>query len=193
VGESVRFLHAIPYNVVSTKLGLKEFGRLFEDFRRTAFRLETLDSYLVPEEEEIYARFLKGETPPPSVNEDWCQLVRRNTRSGKSMERVHVISNPPSQYVKFEIAWGYAHSAAAGEKVSLLDRRNVPEDKAALSDFWLFDGRLLVLMEYDQDGRFLGVNRETDPAVVATHVDAARVLQSLSFPLSQYLEKNPIV
>lgn len=175
-----------------TKLELKEFGHLFEGFRHSAFRLETLDNYLVPEEEGIYARFLKGETPPPSVNEDWCQLVRRNTRSGKSMERVHVISIPPSQYVRFEIGCGYVHSAAAGEKVYLLNRRSLPADQAALRDYWLFDDRLLVLMEYDQDGRFLGVSRESDPAAIAKYVKAGCALMSLSIPLSEYLEKNPI-
>lgn len=175
-----------------TKLDLKEFGQCFEDFRHKAFRLETLDHYLVPEEEGIYARYLKGETPPPSVNEEWCQLVRRNTQSGKCMERVHVISIPPSQYLKFEIEWGYVHSTAAGEKVYLLNRRNVPESKAAPRDYWLFDDRTLVLMEYDQNGKFLGARRESDPAVVATYREAGYVLKSLGIPLAEYLETNPI-
>jgi hypothetical protein len=35
----------------------EEFGRLFETFERTAFRLETLDVYDVEEERDEIARF----------------------------------------------------------------------------------------------------------------------------------------
>ncbi|MFI6688111.1 DUF6879 family protein [Streptomyces sp. NPDC050485] len=38
----------------------KEFGRLFETFERTAFRLETLSVYSVEEEREDFERFLAG-------------------------------------------------------------------------------------------------------------------------------------
>ncbi len=175
-----------------TELDLKEFASLFEHFRQSAFRLETLDHYLVPQEEMLYAQFLRGETPPPSGNEDWCQLVRRNIRAGKVMERVHVVPTPLSQYVKFEIAWGYVHNAAAGEKVYLLNRSDLTEGKAALGDYWLFDDNTLVLMEYGEDGRFIGVSRESDPTTVARYVEAACVLKSLSMSLGEYLDKNPI-
>ncbi|MFE5722997.1 DUF6879 family protein [Streptomyces erythrochromogenes] len=37
-----------------------EFGRLFETFERSAFRLETLAVYSVEEEREEFERFLAG-------------------------------------------------------------------------------------------------------------------------------------
>jgi hypothetical protein len=43
----------------------EEFGRLFESFERTAFRLETLAVYDVEDEQEEIARFLTGQEMGP--------------------------------------------------------------------------------------------------------------------------------
>ncbi|MFE7899701.1 DUF6879 family protein [Streptomyces sp. NPDC057424] len=63
----------------------EEFGRLFETFERTAFRLETLDVYDVEEEREEIARFLAGEDMGPEWSDSpW---VRSMTDKGKSVSR----------------------------------------------------------------------------------------------------------
>lgn len=65
----------------------EEFGRLFETFERTAFRLETLAEYDVDEEREEIARFLAGEDMGPEWGDrPW---VRSMTDKGKSVSRVH--------------------------------------------------------------------------------------------------------
>src|SRR6266498_3070001 len=72
----------------------EEFGRLFETFEHTAFRLETLDRYTVPEEDEALRRFLAGEPPDPDLFVSWFTLVRAATAAGKAVQRVHLISEP---------------------------------------------------------------------------------------------------
>ncbi|MER5356417.1 DUF6879 family protein [Kitasatospora sp. NPDC002551] len=69
-----------------------EFGRLFESFQHTAFRLETLDLYDVEEEREEFEAFLAGDpTPPEWTDNPW---VRSMTDHGKTVARVHVLTSP---------------------------------------------------------------------------------------------------
>jgi hypothetical protein len=177
---------------MSVPLDIREFSKFFRHFSRSAFRLETLDSYSVPEEAESYRRFLDGQTPPVSNNEEWCQLIRENFDAGKAMERVHLVSSPLTPYLRFEIDWGYVHSSAAGERIHLLDRTKVSAEIASMKDFWLFDDSILVLMHYDENGSFVGVERENEPRVIAAHVRARALLLSISVPFEQRVAKDRI-
>src|SRR5688500_481994 len=72
---------------------LQEFGRAFWDFRRSAFRLETLPQYLVDSEKEPFAEFLAGRPlpPPEAENAEWRDIVATNVAAGKTMQRIHVL------------------------------------------------------------------------------------------------------
>jgi hypothetical protein len=168
-------------------LEIERFSCLFQSFKERAFRLETLDLYSVQEEAENYRRFLKGDRPPASNNEEWCQLIKGNVTAGKVMERIHVVSVPLTPYVKFEIDWGYVHSRAAGEQIRMLDRTRVPKELGSVRDFWLFDEKVLVFMCYQKDGAFVGAEIENDPGVISEHIMIERRLLSLSLPLGEFL------
>ncbi|MEU8822652.1 DUF6879 family protein [Streptomyces sp. NPDC048636] len=80
----------------------EEFGRLFETFERTAFRLETLDVYDVEEEWEEISRFLAGvDMGPEWTDNPW---VRSMTEKGKSVSRVHVLRSPLTDYPRYELS-----------------------------------------------------------------------------------------
>lgn len=130
-----------------------EFGRLFETFERTAFRLETLDVYDVADEQDEIARFLAGEDMGP----DWRDnpWVRSITSRGRSLTRVHVLRSPLSDYLRYELA-AYPGNIVAGESVGIIDRAE--QDVAGLPDhdFWLFDDRDVFRMHYTPAGSFTG-------------------------------------
>jgi ribosomal protein L16 Arg81 hydroxylase len=96
----------------------EEFDRLFTRFRYTAFRLETLQQYDVPYEVEQIRRFLAGEDPledsyNPAKNH-WFGMLRESYEVGKRVQRVHVIEEPLSDYIRFELAWPYQETVSAG-------------------------------------------------------------------------------
>ncbi|MFJ6618427.1 DUF6879 family protein [Kitasatospora sp. NPDC091335] len=63
----------------------EHFGRLFETFKRTAFRLQTLAVYDVDEEREEFADFLAGKGLPAEASDNpW---VRAMTDLGKQVAR----------------------------------------------------------------------------------------------------------
>ncbi|HYR62015.1 MAG TPA: helix-turn-helix transcriptional regulator [Actinomycetota bacterium] len=145
----------------------EEFSRLFETFAHRAFRLETLSRYDVPEVEEALRAFLAG-APKPGPDPDdlaWQSNIRAHAAAGRPMQRVHVIRGPLTDYLRFEVEWGYPDNTAAGEDIGILHVGDGELPELGEEDFWLFDDSTLVLMRYDEHGRWLGADQVVDPAV----------------------------
>lgn len=164
------------------------FNSLFNDFKYTAYRLETLQSYDVSYEQGEFGRFLAGEARGrfPGIA-DWADTVRAGGLEGKRFHRVHVLVEPLSDYVRFECAWSYRHTVAAGEDVRIIpvSGGKWPEGLPGI-DYWLFDSTRLLLMNYAEDGAFLSAELTEEPDRV---VEANRWRDQaicLSIPFSEY-------
>ncbi|MFI1205104.1 hypothetical protein K2224_04060 [Streptomyces sp. BHT-5-2] len=131
----------------------EQFGRLFESFERTAFRLETLPEYDVEEEREEIARFLAGEDMGPEwADNPW---VRSMTDKGKQVSRVHVLTSPLTDYLRYELA-AYPGNIKAGESIGIIDFAEQAVKGLPGHDFWLFDDRQVYRMHYTETGAFIG-------------------------------------
>lgn len=95
-------------------------------FNQSAYRLELLDYYVGVNERDPYQRFLAGQPQDPAWREPWKRFVRNALEHGKTMARVHVVSEPLSDYLRFELTCAYPANAEAGEDVRILARRNAP-------------------------------------------------------------------
>jgi hypothetical protein len=91
-------------------------GSLFE---RSAYRLELLAEYDSPRTRIRVARFLAGEPEDAEVRAYWDALVGDARRAGKVMQRVHVVAEPLTDYLRFEFDF-YRGSIAAGEDIRIL-------------------------------------------------------------------------
>jgi hypothetical protein len=127
---------------------------------RSAFRLETLDRYDVGSDGDDFARYLRGEPEPtPERKQPWLDRLRREAEAGILNHRVHVLSTPLTDYLRYECEWGYAHNAAAGEDIRIIDTSDqVRPDELVDHDFWLVDDRHAIRMYYDEAGHFLGAD-----------------------------------
>ena len=133
---------------------------LFDIFKNSAFRLEGLPTYRVHEEREAVAQFEDTGTLPEGFNDDWAELVSAATASGKSMNRLRLVSSPLSAYEQLEMI-GYQPGLRAGEQIRLLERDGVPFRQ----DFWVFDDRWIARMNYAPDGSWISADvRELTPA-----------------------------
>ncbi|MFJ9948817.1 DUF6879 family protein [Kitasatospora sp. NPDC091207] len=137
----------------------EDFGRLFETFERTAFRLETLAVYDVEDEHAEFADFLAGKPlPPESADNPW---VRSMTDLGKQVGRVHVLSSPLSDYLRYELAW-YPGNVAAGESIGIIDTARQQISGLPDYDFWLYDDARVYRMHYTEAGQFVGAETLPD-------------------------------
>ena len=103
---------------VITSLASKEWVALFTGFTRSAYRLEALQHYTDPSEREAFARFCAGQDPQIDLSW-WTGMARKQTAAGRSMSRVRVIIEPPSDYTRFELV-AYPVMAAAGDDIRII-------------------------------------------------------------------------
>lgn len=169
-----------------------EWARIFRGFERSAFRLETLQSYASPIETEAIEQFRHGHAPPKEWIGEWCSLVSDHVGNGRSMSRVHVVSLPLSEYLRFETECAYVHTSRAGENISFLDRATIPSGYGDLfsEDFWLFDESIVMVQDYGEKGEMLRARLSTEPSVVDRYIRSRDAAQELAIPFRQFYESN---
>ena len=132
------------------------WSHYFQDFERSAFRLELRQVYTMPGEEEDLAAFEQGQLPPPDYHYGWLDTVAEAAKAGKTFRRVRIVTRPLSFYTKWEFVWGYAYNVKAGEDIRILDLTDKPDFKLPEHDFWLFDESTVVNLMYNPDGTQIG-------------------------------------
>lgn len=127
-------------------------------FHRTVFRLERRDLYAVDSDAGNVVRYLAGEPAPAmDVKEPWLRRLSQERAEGKRRSRVHVLCTPLSDYLRYECEWGYTYTSRAGEEIFILDLAERPRPQELIDeDFLLLDDEHVVVVHYDNEGRFLG-------------------------------------
>jgi uncharacterized protein DUF6879 len=165
-----------------------ELQQHFKNLKRSAFRLETLDSYDVGREDEDFRRFLAGEPLPLDNNDDWCDQVRAATQTGKTYERIHLLPPVLTPYLRYEIDWGYVFNAAAGEQISVITTDAPSATRAlATTDFWLFDDETVLVMHYDATNKPAGITSVKDEKEVAAYRHIRDEMRDHATPLKEFL------
>ncbi|MBQ0829569.1 DUF6879 family protein [Streptomyces tagetis] len=118
--------------------------------------METLDDYGGSGNVDAYHAYLAGEPQPADYNAGWVEELRSHTEEGKRVYRVHVLSRPLTDYLRFELGWGYRKNMTGGEEFFILDVTDTPNPLAGVPDFWCFDSESVAVMNYDGTGKYLG-------------------------------------
>lgn len=147
---------------------------MLRSFRRSAFRLETRDTYALGYEVADFERFLAGSPVPPSELDwwrPWLDQIARLTGEGKSVSRVRIVAEPPSDYQRWEM-WAAPWHSLAGERIAYLPRRMAEGIGLPLeNDWWLLDDERVILMWFTEDGRIHEKIVISDPGIVAQHCE----------------------
>ncbi|MET9398150.1 DUF6879 family protein [Kitasatospora sp. NPDC002965] len=157
----------------------------FDSMRLEAWRLETLPAYAVPQEAEKLARFLDGENSPDDYESGWMSEVRQWSAEGKKVGRVHVVTRPLSDYLRFEFDHYYRHHVTAGEGIRILDVTDRENPLVGAQDFWMFDRSKVVLMNYRADGT--QISRELFDGDPAPFIEYRRIAVAESVPFLEYV------
>jgi uncharacterized protein DUF6879 len=164
---------------------MHDLGWWLQNFQRSAFRLETLPEYSVPQEAEMLAAFKRGERVDLPDDHPWLLRVRRHTAAGRQMRRVRVVSYPLTDYLRMEMSW-YPKSAIAGEDIRIANLNENPELTTCSQDFWLFDDSTALKMVYDSTGRFVDI----EPGDVNECRRQVEIALSCSMELSAYTART---
>lgn len=172
-----------------------DFDALFDSFRDTVFRMETLPAYHVGgAEADRIAAFQQGRPRPErSVRTSaWLARIAVTTvQASKRWSRVRVVDEPLTEYQRYQLE-SYRESQAAGEQVSLVHRARIKDTIRDLGpDFWLFDGdssdARAAVMRYTDDGQFVGFDLTDDAQTIMGLSFLQRTVQRMAVPLNTFL------
>lgn len=139
--------------------------------RRSAVHLEMRDVYAVGDEVDDFEAWKRGHRTDWNDRSTWWhpfyQAVADAVARGVVVRRARVVSEPVSEYIRYEHHITRAN-VIAGEQVRWLPRRRASDLALPGNDFWLFDGRLVLWNHFTGDGELSPEGKEisADRAVV---------------------------
>ncbi|MFG3296396.1 DUF6879 family protein [Streptomyces sp. NPDC048179] len=117
----------------------------------------------------------------------WLRLIAGLVARGVEVRRARIVSEPVSEYIRFEYHLT-GPTVEAGEQVCWLPRRRASGLALPGNDFWLFDDTSLVFHHFAGDGELAPDDEEftDDPAVVKLCADAFEAVWALAIPHADY-------
>ncbi len=156
---------------------------------RDLFRLETLSFYNAASDADDLHRYLRGEPAPTAdAKRPWLDRIRADVTSGRAWRRIHAVTQPLSDYVRYECEWGYVPNSAAGEQVRIAE---LTPALAEVGDFFVLDGRHVVRSRYDETGRFVGAEVMGDSASAVPFLAIAELLWNQATNFSTWWDAHP--
>lgn len=161
-------------------LGGDEYLALVSRMTKRMFRLETFDDY--PDDYALKARWESGEEISEYfLSYPWMRNVKAKTAAGVRCQRVHIVPEPLTEYLRFEIEVCYPLNQSCGEEVYLLPRSRIREPLRfadAMQDFLLVDDELLLHWYHPETKLWQGTRIVRDPELLkAAENEAATLLE----------------
>jgi hypothetical protein len=165
------------------------FSELIAGCERSAVHLEMRDSYAVDREKGPFAQWRGGYRPHPEDRASWWRpwldLIQETVSRGIVVRRARIVSEPVTEYIRFEHANTFTN-IAAGEHVRWLPRRQASDIALPGNDFWLFDDRLIRWNHFTGDGHSAGQEISDDPAAVELCSEAFATVWARAVPHDLY-------
>jgi hypothetical protein len=156
---------------------------------RSAVHLEMRDAYAVDYESGPFADWRAGFRHDPADRQSWWRpwldLVAETVGRGVAIRRARIVSEPVSEYIRYEHS-GTFTNVAAGEQVRWLPRRQASDIALPGNDFWLFDGRLVQWNHFAGDGSSQGPELTDAPDAVKLCDTAFETVWGRAVPHDKY-------
>ncbi|WP_433256311.1 DUF6879 family protein [Streptosporangium sp. CA-135522] len=161
------------------------FDEMLATARHSAVHLEMRDTY-VPDDPS----FISWQGGPPydrtERERDWHRLIGDARSRGVHVRRARVVSEPVTDYIRFEHSVTDSMNITAGESVRWLPRRQASDLALPGNDFWVFDDHLVRFGFFDGEGHYLGEELTEDPALVKLCLTAFEAIWERAVDHSEY-------
>jgi hypothetical protein len=163
------------------------FDELLRRCQRSALHLEMRDGYW--RDDPTFIAWHAGHRDDPADRASWWRpwldLMAETTGRGVDVRRARIVSEPVSEYIRFEYEITFTN-LAAGEQVRWLPRRQATDLALPGNDFWLFDGERVAINHFNGDGARVSLELTTDPAVVKLCASAFETVWERATPHEDY-------
>ncbi|HEV3058975.1 MAG TPA: hypothetical protein VGY48_12055 [Vicinamibacterales bacterium] len=157
--------------------------------QRSAVHLEMRDSYMLDDPEFI--AWQRGRRLDPADRSTWWRpwldVVADATARGVVMRRARIVSEPISDYIRYEYDITFTN-IAAGEQVRWLPRRETKDLALPGVDFWAFDNSVVIYNHFDGNGQWteFGMELTAEPALVKLCASAFESVWERAVPHGAY-------
>ena len=162
---------------------------LMADCTRSAVHLEMRDHYGVAAEEDDFRVWLESgrlDTDPDSPGwAPWVNLVSQAVARGVTVRRARIISEPVSDYIRYEHASTIVN-VHAGEQVRWLPRRRSSDIALPGNDFWLFDDHVIRWGYFSGNGASAGHEISYESTAVTLCANAFDAVWARGIPHDQF-------
>ncbi|MFI6278748.1 DUF6879 family protein [Streptomyces sp. NPDC050988] len=166
-----------------------QFSELIAGCKHSAVHLEMRDAYAVDHEKGPFAQWRAGFRHDPEDRASWWRpwldLIQETVSRGVVVRRARIVSEPVTEYIRFEHSNTFTN-IAAGEQVRWLPRRRASDIALPGNDFWLFDDRLVRWNHFTGDGNSAGQEISHDPVVAKLCADSFEAVWARAIPHDQY-------
>jgi hypothetical protein len=161
------------------------FDQLLRECEHSAVHLEMRDGYM--RSDPAFIAWQTGERIDPAVRwPSWAELLSSVLRRGVGVRRARIISEPISDYVRYEYDVTDGLNIAAGEQVRWLPRRVATGLALPGNDFWLFDESRLLVNHFNGEGESTGHELVDDPDVVKLCATSFEAVWEHAVPHADY-------
>ncbi|MER5886841.1 DUF6879 family protein [Streptomyces sp. NPDC001941] len=157
--------------------------------QHSAVHLEMRDGY-TPDDAE-FARWRAGHRyhgSPANLPDwwgEWHDVVQGMTSRGVVMRRARIVSEPVTEYIRYEHDMTFAN-VAAGELVRWLPRRQAADIALPGTDFWMFDGVAVLFTFFSGVGDVVDRELSTDPVILNMVNSAFEAVWRRAIPHEEY-------
>lgn len=167
------------------------FNDLLEGAGHSAVHLEMRDNYGVGDEADDFQEWKntgrRDADPASAYWAPWVDLIQRAVARGVTVRRARVVSEPVTDYIRYEHA-GAGVNVLAGEQVRWLPRPRAAGLLLPACDLWIFDGARVLFNHFTGEGNWADPPLElrTDSGIVKQCVDAFEGVWERATPHDQY-------
>ncbi|MGA4849304.1 DUF6879 family protein [Streptomyces sp. G5(2025)] len=161
------------------------FDELFHRSQEAAVHLEMRDGYM--RSDAAFIDWSAGKVIDPAERwRDWLAIVKEAAARGIVVRRARIVSEPVSDYIRFEHSVTEGLNIKAGEDVGWLPRRLATDLALPGNDFWVFDQRVALINHFDGNGDALEHEYTEDPRLVSFLYTAFESVWERVVPHAEY-------
>lgn len=161
------------------------FEELLASCERSAVHLEMRDSYSTTDPAFLAWQSYRAIDPLRWYGA-WLPLVDDAVARGVVVRRARIVSEPISEYVRFEHEITTALNLAAGEEVRWLPRRKATALCFPGNDFWLFDDRVVMVNHFSGTGESSGHEVRHDQELIRLCASSFAAVWDQAVPHKEY-------
>ncbi|WP_274910922.1 DUF6879 family protein [Streptomyces sp. WZ-12] len=156
--------------------------------QHSAVHLEMRDAYQ-PSDPDFIAWQNGKRLDPAADRSTWWRpfldAVAEATGRGVSMRRARIVSEPVTDYIRYEHDISFTN-VAAGELIRWLPRRRAVDIPLPGADLWMFDGSSVLFTHFSGVGEVVEREWRTEPAVVELAGSAFEAVWKRAIPHEEY-------